>query len=131
MFIDVWDGESLHLIGTATLQLKELLRQGKEAVQCTYELDILSTEYDDDTTTNSGNTVNCPQVFTGVPSKDVPYQKLPFDQMREGVPYPCDTHIKLQGFLHVRVGNIGSPVSDYNGKLLEPGLLFKEVLSKS
>ena len=57
MFIDVWDGESLHLIGTATLQLKELLRQGKEAVQCTYELDIISTEYDDDTTTNSGNTV--------------------------------------------------------------------------
>ena len=60
MFIDVWDGESLHLIGTATLQLKELLRQGKEAVQCTYELDILSTEYDDDTTTNSGNTVRIP-----------------------------------------------------------------------
>lgn len=57
MFIDVWDGDSLHLIGTATLQLKELLRQNKEAVQCTYELDILSTEYDDDTVTNSGTMV--------------------------------------------------------------------------
>lgn len=48
MFIDVWDAESLHRIGTATLQLKELLRQGKEAVQSTYELNILNTEYDDD-----------------------------------------------------------------------------------
>ena len=57
MFIDVWDANSLHLIGTATLQLKELLRQGREAVQSTYELDILSTEYDDDSRLNSANTV--------------------------------------------------------------------------
>ena len=57
MFIDVWDGDSLHLIGTATLQLKELLRHGKEAVQTTFELDIISTEYDDDTRLNTGNTV--------------------------------------------------------------------------
>lgn len=54
MFIDVWDGESLHLIGTATLQLKDLLRQGKEAVQSTFELDILGTEYDDDVSFNGG-----------------------------------------------------------------------------
>ena len=58
MFIDVWDANSLHLIGTATLQLKELLRQGREAVQSTYELDIISTEYDDDSRLNSGNTVS-------------------------------------------------------------------------
>jgi len=57
MFIDVWDGDSLHLIGTATVQLKELLRHGKEAVQSTYELDIINTEYDDDTRLNTGNTV--------------------------------------------------------------------------
>ena len=48
MFIDVWDANSLHLIGTATLQLKDLLRQGKEAVQSTYELDIIKMEYEDD-----------------------------------------------------------------------------------
>ena len=53
----MWDADSLHLIGTATLQLKELLRHGKEAVQSTHELDIISTEYDDDTRLNSGNTV--------------------------------------------------------------------------
>jgi nephrocystin-4 len=57
MFIDVWDGDSLHLIGTATLQLKELLRQGKEAVQCAHELDVMSFEYDDDSRLNSGSTV--------------------------------------------------------------------------
>ena len=57
MFIDVWDAESLHHIGTATLQLKELLRHSKEAVQSTLELDIIRAEYDDDSRLNSGNTV--------------------------------------------------------------------------
>jgi nephrocystin-4 len=59
MFIDVWDAESLHLLGTATLQLKELLREGKEAVQSTYELNVLTTEYDDDEQRlNSGHVVS-------------------------------------------------------------------------
>lgn len=57
MFVDVWDGDSLHLIGTATLQLKELLRQGREAVQSAFELDVISVEYDDDSRLYSGNTV--------------------------------------------------------------------------
>lgn len=57
MFVDVWDGDSMHLIGTATLQLKELLRQGKEAVQSMFELDVISVEYDDDSRLYSGNTV--------------------------------------------------------------------------
>ena len=61
MFIDVWDAESLHLIGTATLQLKELLRQGKEAVQATFELDVLNVENDDYNRLNSANTV--PHLF--------------------------------------------------------------------
>lgn len=63
MFIDVWDGDSLHLIGTATLQLKELLRQGKEAVQSTFELDIISVENDDDSRLYSGNTVDSETFF--------------------------------------------------------------------
>ncbi len=57
MFIDIWDADSLHLIGTCTLQLKELIRHGKDAVQSTHELDIISTDYDDDTRLNSANTV--------------------------------------------------------------------------
>ncbi len=58
VFIDVWDGDSLHLIGTSTIELKQLLRQGNEAVQAAYELDVLSTEYDDDGIANSAHTVN-------------------------------------------------------------------------
>jgi hypothetical protein len=57
MFIDVWDGESLHLIGTATMQMKDLLRHGKEAVQSTFELDIIKTEYDDHSRLNTNETV--------------------------------------------------------------------------
>lgn len=57
VFIDVWDGDSLHLIGTCTIELKQLLRQNNEAVQATYELDVLSTDYDDDTIANSAYTV--------------------------------------------------------------------------
>jgi nephrocystin-4 len=58
MFIDVWDAESLHLIGTGTLQLKDMLRQGREAVQSTFELDIIKTDYDDNSYINTGDTVN-------------------------------------------------------------------------
>jgi nephrocystin-4 len=58
--IDVWDGNSLHLIGTCTLELKQLLRHGKEAVQATYELDVISTEFDDESPSQySGYTVCC------------------------------------------------------------------------
>ena len=89
MFIDVWDADSLHLIGTATLQLKELLRQGKEAVQSTFELDIISTEYDDDSRLNSGNVTSSA--------------------------YSNNSHIKFQGLLHVRIGNVGSPVIQPSG----------------
>ena len=57
VFIDVWDGDSLHLIGTSTVELKQLLRQGNEAVQAAYELDVLNTEYEDDSIANSSYTV--------------------------------------------------------------------------
>ena len=57
VFIDAWDGDSLHLIGTATLELKQLLRHGNEAVQAAYELDVLSTEYDDEMIANTAHTV--------------------------------------------------------------------------
>ena len=92
MFIDVWDADSRHLVGTATLQLKELLRQGREAVQCAYELNVLDTEYDD-----GEGRVNSGQVYG------------------EGTPYTSDSHIKLRGMLHVRVGNVGMPYEDING----------------
>lgn len=57
MSIDVWDADSLHLIGTSTLQLKDLLRHGKDAVQATLELDVIKTEYDELDRMNNTNTV--------------------------------------------------------------------------
>ena len=97
MFIDVWDADTLHLVGTCTLQLKELLRQGKEAVQSTFELDVISTEYDDDLRLNSG-------------------------AGSIGMAYSSNSHIKFQGLLHVRVGNIGTPVPDKNDPIKETSL---------
>lgn len=108
MFIDVWDADSLHLIGTATLQLKELLRQGRDAVQSTYELNILNTEFDDDE-----QRVNSGQVF------------------REGTPYTSDSHIKLKGMLHVRIGNVGIPYEDINGKNTAWNLLINDKIHQT
>ena len=45
LHIDVWDGDSLLLVGSCALELKRLCRQGREAVQVSYELDVVRTEY--------------------------------------------------------------------------------------
>ncbi|MGH0134335.1 UNVERIFIED_CONTAM: hypothetical protein FKN15_000703 [Acipenser sinensis] len=43
--IDVWDAESLLLIGSSAVELKHLLRQGRAAVQVIHELEVITTEY--------------------------------------------------------------------------------------
>ncbi|KAG7332583.1 hypothetical protein KOW79_004417 [Hemibagrus wyckioides] len=45
LHIDVWDSDSLLLIGSAAVPLKHLLRQGRAAVQVIHELEVISTEY--------------------------------------------------------------------------------------
>ncbi|KAK3540323.1 hypothetical protein QTP70_029591 [Hemibagrus guttatus] len=45
LHIDVWDSDSLLLIGSAAVPLKHLLRQGRTAVQVIHELEVISTEY--------------------------------------------------------------------------------------
>jgi nephrocystin-4 len=44
LHIDVWDGDSLLHMGTACLDLKPLLRQGKSGVQYDDDIDIMWTE---------------------------------------------------------------------------------------
>ncbi|XP_071109623.1 nephrocystin-4-like isoform X1 [Haliotis cracherodii] len=49
LHIDVWDADSLLLIGSSAVDLKYLCRNGNEAVQTTFELDVVTSEYHEDT----------------------------------------------------------------------------------
>lgn len=53
LHIDVWDGESQLYIGSASAELKHLCRQGKEAVQVTYELDVRFDDFCDEVPSSS------------------------------------------------------------------------------
>jgi nephrocystin-4 len=44
LFIDIWDGDSLLYLGTASVELKNLLRQGKPAVTYDEHVDIILLE---------------------------------------------------------------------------------------
>ncbi|KAH9490048.1 Nephrocystin-4 [Bulinus truncatus] len=83
MHIDVWNGDSLLLIGSAAVELKYLFRGGNEAVQTTFELDILATEYQED----SG-------ALTG-------------EMVRGGSVRPVGVNCLNRGRLHFRMANIG------------------------
>ncbi|XP_072442835.1 nephrocystin-4 isoform X4 [Chiloscyllium punctatum] len=81
--IDVWDAESLLLIGTATVELKYLLRQGHTAVQVSHELPVITTEY----------------------TPDVPMALANITKHGTVKPYGMTTITK--GRLHMRLGNVG------------------------
>ncbi|KAM5140382.1 nephrocystin-4 [Mantella aurantiaca] len=81
--IDVWDGDSLLLIGSAAVELKHLLRQGRTAVQVSHELEVITTEYEQDTMVMSG------------------------DISKQGVVKPIGVHTVIKGRLHLRMGNAG------------------------
>ncbi|NWY00511.1 NPHP4 protein, partial [Nothoprocta ornata] len=49
LHLDVWDGDSLLLVGSAAVKLQPLLRQGRAAVRSHHELDVTATEYEEDT----------------------------------------------------------------------------------
>ncbi|XP_018432012.1 PREDICTED: nephrocystin-4 [Nanorana parkeri] len=81
--IDVWDGDSLLLIGSAAVEMKHLLRQGRTAVQVAHELEVITTEYEQDLMVMSG------------------------DISKQGVVKPIGVHTVIKGRLHLRMGNAG------------------------
>ncbi|XP_034151686.1 nephrocystin-4 isoform X2 [Esox lucius] len=84
LLVDVWDSNSLLLIGSTALELKQhMLRQGRPAVQATYELEVITTEY----------------MGEGV--------QLSLHQ----APTPISVFTTVKGRLHLRLGNVGCPVN--------------------
>ncbi|XP_066463397.1 nephrocystin-4 isoform X2 [Eleutherodactylus coqui] len=81
--IDIWDGESLLLIGSAAVEMKHLLRQGRTAVQVSHELEVITTEYEQEMMAMSG------------------------DISKQGVVKPIGVHTVIKGRLHLRMGNVG------------------------
>ncbi|KAJ8257602.1 hypothetical protein GJAV_G00187540 [Gymnothorax javanicus] len=89
--IDVWDSASLLLVGSAAVELKHLLRQGRPAVQVTQELEVVTTEYLQDAPQAGGNLRNVAAMAA------------------------VSAFTTVKGRLHLRLGNIGRP-ADANAK---------------
>ncbi|XP_004863801.1 nephrocystin-4 isoform X2 [Heterocephalus glaber] len=76
--IDVWDGDSLLLLGSAAVPMKHLLRQGRPAVQVAHQLEVVATEYEQDTPVSGFGSVK-----------------------------PIGVHTVVQGRLHLTLANVG------------------------
>ncbi|XP_051027524.1 nephrocystin-4 [Acomys russatus] len=81
--VDVWDGDSLLLIGSAGVHMKHLLRQGRPAVQVSHELEVVATEYEQETMVLSGDMAG----FRSVK--------------------PIGVHTVVKGRLHLTLANVG------------------------
>lgn len=81
--VDVWDGDSLLLIGSAGIRMKHLLRQGRPAVQVSHELEVVATEYEQDTMVASGDVAG-------------------FGSVK-----PIAVHTVVKGRLHLTLANVG------------------------
>ncbi|XP_064446116.1 nephrocystin-4 isoform X3 [Mirounga angustirostris] len=79
--IDVWDGDSLLLVGSAAVQMK-LLRQGRPAVQVLHELEVVATEYEQDVVVSA-------------------------DATRFGCVKPIGVYTAVKGWLHLTLANVG------------------------
>ncbi|KAL3974169.1 nicotinic acetylcholine receptor alpha-1 [Sarotherodon galilaeus] len=86
MHIDIWDSDSLLLIGSTAIELKYMLRQCKSAVQALHEVEVLTTDYvgEDTLLTNP-------------------------DLGRHSASSHMTVHTIVRGRLHIRTGNIGCP----------------------
>ncbi|CAH7447913.1 Nphp4 [Phodopus roborovskii] len=81
--VDVWDGDSLLLIGSAGVHMKHLLRQGRPAVQVSHELEVVATEYEQETMAMSGDVAG-------------------FGSFK-----PIGVHTVVKGRLHLTLANVG------------------------
>ncbi|XP_053776238.1 nephrocystin-4 isoform X2 [Desmodus rotundus] len=81
--LDVWDGDSLLLVGSTAVQMKHLLRQGRPAVQVSHELEVMATEYEQDAMVMSGDVTG----FGGIK--------------------PIGVHTVVKGWLHLTLANVG------------------------
>ncbi|XP_070696158.1 nephrocystin-4 [Pempheris klunzingeri] len=86
MHIDIWDSDSLLLIGSTAIELKYMLRQGKAAVQALHEVEVLTTDYVGEDTL-----------------------LMSTDSGRRSALSPMTVHTIIKGRLHIRTGNIGCP----------------------
>ncbi|KAG7226930.1 hypothetical protein INR49_022225 [Caranx melampygus] len=83
MHIDIWDSDSLLLIGSTAIELKYMLRQGKPAVQALHEVEVLTTDYvgEDTLLTSAG-------------------------LGQHSAAGPMTVHTIIRGRLHIRTGNV-------------------------
>ena len=106
LYIDMWDGDSLLLIGSTSINLKYLLRQGQPAVQVSQELDVVFSEY----------------------SEDDP--RLAGDLLQSGQPHPTGIKVSLVAKLFFRYANVGClPDSNMEKMGQLPTSLFATVVT--
>ncbi|XP_075629152.1 nephrocystin-4 isoform X3 [Balearica regulorum gibbericeps] len=91
--IDVWDGDSLLLVGSAAVKLEPLLRQGRAAVRTHHELEVATTEYEPDVTV------------------------MGREALRHGALRPLGVRVAVRGRLHLCLANVGHPCEETPGQL--------------
>ncbi|KAM9217675.1 LOW QUALITY PROTEIN: nephrocystin-4 [Leptosomus discolor] len=94
--IDVWDGDSLLLVGSAAVKLEPLLRQGRAAVKTHHELEVATTEYEPDVTV------------------------LGREALRHGALRPLGVRVAVRGRLHLCLANVGHPCEETPGQPPSP-----------
>uniref|UniRef100_A0A8B9RT26 Nephrocystin 4 n=1 Tax=Accipiter nisus TaxID=211598 RepID=A0A8B9RT26_9AVES len=90
--IDVWDGDSLLLVGSAAVKLEPLLRQGRAAVRTHHELEVATTEYEPDVTV------------------------MGREALRHGALRPLGVRVAVRGRLHLCLANVGHPCEETPGQ---------------
>ncbi|XP_054705763.1 nephrocystin-4 isoform X3 [Grus americana] len=91
--IDVWDGDSLLLVGSAAVKLEPLLRQGRAAVRTHHELEVATTEYEPDVAV------------------------MGREALRHGALRPLGVRVAVRGRLHLCLANVGHPCEETPGQL--------------